>query len=536
MTTIEAYWHELVTTSLVGTGRQTPPPVPNTNPAGQLLAGLPKTTHERFLLLTAATVGLYRRAGQPTTTAITPPLPPCTPDDQPSCSAAAAHHLASMLSNNHPKVLPEWLAAAAAAGYRVPHHQLVALLQLGTSQKSLHGPIRAVLGQRGRWLADHNPAWAYARGNADMGRLDEAQMQQRWETGQAHERLELLQYLRQYNTAQARTLLQLTWKSEKADDRRRFLDLCGAGLSMDDEPWLETVLDDRSTHVRTFAAVLLGKLPESRLCQRMQQRAMTLITLKDGGLLKRRSLEVTLPDTCDEAMVRDGIACKPPSMSYAAGKEPWWLSEKSWWLAQIVSFVPTNYWYQQWQLGPHELIKAAQQSDWTALLVHAWTQAAHRSGDLPFLEALLPLLLKHNNQAALDMLTEGLPADWIETIILRLLHEERQPIHLEHAAMPFLLRYQQPWSHRLARAVWQSVQERLAQTPPKKSSSFWYTMSQLVVPLSEMLALRFPADMAREVAVIFADEHDPIQRWHDPLKHMVVTLQFRDDMLKELTL
>ena len=42
---------------------------------------------------------------------------------------------------------------------------------------------------------------------------------------------------------------------------------------MDDEPFLESALDDRSREVRQQAADLLTRLPDSRLALRMAERA-----------------------------------------------------------------------------------------------------------------------------------------------------------------------------------------------------------------------------------------------------------------------
>src|SRR5262249_42032067 len=156
--------------------------------------------------------------------------------------------------------------------------------------------ILPVLGARGRWLAAQNPNWNYTAVD-----FDEAL----WGTGVRDQRLALLANLRRRDAARARDLLTATWEQESPKDRAHFLAALENGLSLEDEAFLESCLDDRRKEVRRAAADLLGRLPESALCQRMLERGRPLLTFKLNRL-KRKVIEVTLPESCDKTMQRDG--------------------------------------------------------------------------------------------------------------------------------------------------------------------------------------------------------------------------------------
>jgi len=142
-----------------------------------------------------------------------------------------------------------------------------------------------------------------------------------WETGSRPARLLLLAELRGSAPALARSLLESTWATERADDRAAFLATLARGLSIDDQPLLESALDDRSKEVRRAAAELLTSLPDSRRAQRMLARALPLLAWVPAekprmlGLRQRQpaKLEIVLPDVCDQPMIRDGIEPKPPA-------------------------------------------------------------------------------------------------------------------------------------------------------------------------------------------------------------------------------
>src|SRR5690606_32529039 len=97
-------------------------------------------------------------------------------------------------------------------------------------------------------------------------------------------RIELIKMLRKHDPARARELVMESWSSDEYTTRTQFLLAFHHGLSMDDEPFLESCLDDSRKEVREQAQILLMALPGSRLVQRMIDRATSQLTLAKSGL------------------------------------------------------------------------------------------------------------------------------------------------------------------------------------------------------------------------------------------------------------
>lgn len=158
-----------------------------------------------------------------------------------------------------------------------------ALLDAARARTDLRAPALALAGARGMWLARLNPDWRFAlRGGAGgAGELpdvtDGAAVERLWQEGLFAERVALLGAVRAHEAAAAPRLLATTWATERAEDRLMFLDSLRAGLSPQDEPFLEAALGDRSRNVRATAAELLSALPGSALAGRMAERALACV-------------------------------------------------------------------------------------------------------------------------------------------------------------------------------------------------------------------------------------------------------------------
>lgn len=323
-------WPELVAAALLGTERREPPP-----PADPELAALVGDgTAEERLLISAGALAVVRRSGRVATAA--PLLPESAPEEaRPVCGFAAAHRLALILEH-HPALLPEWLVLLAESGRVPPPEQLYDLLLTATAMVDHHHLIDPVLGERGRWLAAQEPRWTWWR---PLPQTDE-ERERVWRTGDPFVRRRLITLVRREKPAHARKLLTATWADEVPGHRAWFLGALADGLSEEDEPLLESALDDRRQEVRGGAAALLARLPGSAFAARMRQRTLPLVEV-GGGIRKR--LHVALPESCDDAMVRDGIIRRPPAGT----------GERAWWLEQLVAATPLSAW-EEIGLGPEE--------------------------------------------------------------------------------------------------------------------------------------------------------------------------------------
>lgn len=377
------------------------------------------------------------------------------------------------------ELLPQWLAAANARGYRPPDAQLPALLEAARSRSDLRPEALAFGGRRALWLAGLNPDWRFAlrhgvrTGTEDITAITaqepgpEPEQGPGWETGQPGqperpslpaqrlwddglfaERVALLTSLRRSaDPAAGLALLAGTWQTERAENRLMFLDILRSGLSLADEPFLEKALGDRSRNVRSTAAELLGTLPQSALAARMAERARALVGIvgpDDAG----PRLTVTAPHECDAAMQRDGVIPKPPE-----GRV-----ERAWWLGQLVESTPLSHW-SEWCGGrtPLELAALPVADGWRPDLHAAWCRAAVRQRDAEWARAFigspgtpLPATAGGVGPAQLlAVLPESERAEWAGQFV---------EAHGASEAFRILEVCAVPWSRPLGRAVVDALQ------------------------------------------------------------------------------
>jgi hypothetical protein len=321
----------LTSSALLGTDR---------SPLGRLEN--PHLERTRTLLATDATTQLLgvaalahnmAKAGQSASSAIH--LPQAAVADSKPVVPVAAQARLNQLFAQHPQFIPEWLELASA--HVVPPSQVIALLDYGRQNSQHRATVQPVLGTRGRWLAQQNAYWAWAAGDTS----NQENTLETWETGNKAARVLALTAIRAANPEQARSLLQMVWKAEPADERKTFLALLESNLSDSDEPFLESCLDDRSKDVRGVAAGLLAQLPDSAFVERMKARASLMI------VRGKKELEVVLPEW-ENGFLRDGLEKKSPLYN---------VGEKAYWWQTIVSRVPVGFWQDHLGLEPKEVIK-----------------------------------------------------------------------------------------------------------------------------------------------------------------------------------
>ncbi|MGW1375401.1 DUF5691 domain-containing protein [Streptomyces sp. NPDC002446] len=378
-------WPELVSAALLGTERRRPPVAVRSgqSAAAALLDAAAVSTVRRRAALRPAPAG-ERPAPAPADPR--PPLPPAARRrlslllaDRGGTSGASRRGTAPDLT----ELLPQWLAAADARGYRAPEALLPALLDAARARTDLRPAALALAGPRALWLAQLNDAWRFAlRGTAGPAALPGADdpdgVRRHWEEGLFAERVALLTALRRHNPQTGLDLLRTTWPTERAEDRLMFLDSLREGLCPPDEPFLEEALSDRSRNIRATAAELLSALPGSALAARMARRAHTCIG--PDRTTGTAVIAVEAPHECDAGMQRDGVTAKPPS-----GR-----GERSWWLSQLVEATPLDGWRERFEgRDPAAIVALPVADDWQTELHDAWCRAAVRQRNADWARALL---------------------------------------------------------------------------------------------------------------------------------------------------
>ena len=412
------------------------------------------------------------------------------------------------------RLLPEWLALARGAGVAVPRELLPEMLELGRRNAEFRDAVAGAAGEHGQWLVSMNPLWAYAAGLP-------ADPVAAWEAGTAETRLRILRHLRRTDPAAGIALLRSTWAAETRDDRVTFLDALETGLSLDDEPFLESVLDEPDAEpppdperdiicdgrpppgeVRPTVVNLLAMLPGSRLVTRMFARLAPLLTLHEPPG-ERARIDLQLPTVKDDEELRRYAI--PPSGMYA-----------------MLNVVPPSLWAAHWGRGPAELLQAARWGErvpvellkfgrgpaelleavgWRRvpaelmraaydfgsedLVIRAWTAAAIRVRDEVFAEALLRKPDDVYPMADIRKVAAVLPPDRLEPLVL-----ERLSAHglAFSGTVPSLLEGARfPWSPALTRAVLEALPDILPADDPtllfvmSKSAPYMHSATAVAV-------------------------------------------------------
>ncbi len=333
---------------------------------------------ERALLLRAGADATTRLAGYVAPSSL--PVPQPAEDEELSeCSNTVAQMLTQLLTTPRSPILIEVLTLLAERRRRLPPVMLPKILEV--NDPLVREAIRPVIGERGRWLSQFNPAWRWAAQGIDAELP--ANILAIWEQGTMEERLAVLERVRVERPAEASEWLEQVWRVEKANFRQQALEVFQQGLSLDDQPFLERALDDRSQNVRERAAALLVSLPDSALVDRMRVRADAMLQFTPpaptGRIQKflrsvtassaQGTFAVTLPEKLDKSWQRDYISEDPPTG----------IGRLTWWFMQVIANVPPSHWETRWNTRPAELIATAvADSEYGLPILKGWSEAAIR--------------------------------------------------------------------------------------------------------------------------------------------------------------
>ena len=514
---------QLFKIALLGSERQTQPPetvgalqpmLQQLYPEGQVPSG---DARESALLSAVAIAQQYQAVGGLAINSESS-LPVC--DDtpaKPQIPTAAEIHLRRLLNDKSLRVLLDsWLEVVASKHLQVPPVYIPPLLEVSKQSKAIRPLVSAVVGPRGQWLAKQNPDWQslLTLGVADNDQLPDESV---WEEGNTAQRADYLRKLRVTNAADAVSLLQTVWKQEAAGVRQELLQTLKLGLTLQDEPWLESCLDDRSKGVRQTAATLLGSLPDSALSQRHQARLNSWLQLqKKSGLMAKLSgkqqLIVNLPERWDKDWLRDGVEEKPPKGTGA----------KAWWLQQSLAFVPPSVWTKQWSITSGDLLALLEKNDWASAILAGWQTALAANPDPEWITQWLTQV-SHADSG----LWAGLEPEQAESIVLQLLKkggEDNNLTLLEHL--------NHDWSPSFSKEA-VVILKKAIQHSMKQSASHYYGLSTLMQHVAIHLHLSSAAELDERLQPLL-DTDGGNDYWQRGINETIFTLRFRADMLAAL--
>jgi hypothetical protein len=407
-------WNTCVANALVGSDRQAPQLADQHPALREYVSQLQCQPLPQQLLASAGLLSLYQQVGQRPAPLQLPELPTAGDCSLTLCSPATTEALNTILKGSHAPALPELLGQMIQAQQTLPPELLPRLLEAGRWSKTYRPMITLVLGARGRWLARQNPKWEFATGvlttEALTTKVDLAELQNLWETGNRKERETALIAWRKQQPDRAREAVLATWKQDNAAARATWIAALAEGLSLADEELLEKALADRARDVRLAAAELLGELVGSRFMQQMADWAQVFIQLQPvkTGL----KLVLQLPKKFDPAWGKVGIweMIQPntPEMTTSA-----------WWVAQMLMSIDLSHWGEPIPV----VIAAIVATDHAVPMLEGLATAAQRQNRLDWLEALLT----HGSQVlpleTMMQMIEKVPSNqqeqWLEQVLNR---------------------------------------------------------------------------------------------------------------------
>jgi hypothetical protein len=368
---------ELLDTALAGTLNQAP--------STAEVSAEQELSTERRVVRRASLEGLRWLAGRPPGQPEPGVAPECAaPETLAEVSPAAAARLADIL-DRRPEALLEWLQLACERRLRVPPMLLPDVLEIGRYQGVLERELIVEAGgARIVWLAQLNPAWAFAA---------HADAEDQFARGSREDRAVALRRIRRRDPAHARDLLRAAWQSERGEARAGLLAALEPGLSLADEGLLVDAVHDTRREIREVALRLLRHLPGSSWAARWTARAASVIRLAGNDLL------VGEPEEIDAAWRADGIDARPPKG----------MSATEWLLQQVMALTPPDSW-------PHEMLERVLRGAWREPLVSGLAQAAATYASARWCRTLViaslpgvdprPLYAALPAPQALDVLTE----------------------------------------------------------------------------------------------------------------------------------
>ncbi|MQY19968.1 SWIM zinc finger family protein [Nocardia macrotermitis] len=357
--------------ALLGTARRGLDPATLSGPVAEAVGRL-HGDPALVLLEAAALQDVFARGAVRPGTA--EPPEPAAIDPRPVLPAAAATRLVRLLREGSP-FLTEWFELAEPHGFRAPDGICTLLLDQAKTRVPLRESLLRLAGERGRWLSAHHTPWH----TLTRAKPDDTDV---WSHGRPAERLAWLTELRAHDPQAARETLTGTWHSEPGPARADLLAVLAEGLTLADEPLLESALDDSRAQVRRVAADLLARLPDSAFAGRMTERAARWIGF-DGA-----QLVADLPQRLEDSARRDGIADRTSKTAYRLDGAPHVAAE---WLRRVIAATPLRHWDAL--LGaPGSAARVGMRDDLLGPVTAGWADAALAQRDSRWAATLFEVL------------------------------------------------------------------------------------------------------------------------------------------------
>ncbi|WP_341837539.1 DUF5691 domain-containing protein [Chitinophaga pollutisoli] len=300
---------------------------------------------EAQFLQVAALAFNYRQSGVLPVQHALPAVTPAPEEEAELCSPAAHQALKDIQTFESAGLLTLWLRLAGERKRIAWPEALPSLLNTALHQRTLRPLIEAVIGRRGRWLAQFRKEWQFTATAPD----DET-----WEHGTPQQRKPVLLRTALADPDKALQWLQGTWAKETAASRTDLLKELPAEMFATGLPWLESLLQDKSQKVKDEALKILQKIPASSVVHHYQELLKPLIRLGTEktmlGLSSRRTLDIDVPESFDENIYKLGIN----KINTSANKNN--ITESFMVVYQLMQYIPPEWWEAQLNATPEQIL------------------------------------------------------------------------------------------------------------------------------------------------------------------------------------
>ena len=204
-----------------------------------------------------------------------------------------------------------------------------------------------------------------------------------------------LEQRRRTDAEAARALVESTWPQEEAESRFRLLQVFQTGLSMTDQPFLDTLEKDRAPRVRALAAKFLARLGAGSRNPALIACLERIKQSHSGSLRKRTTLQLEIP-----ANVKDQAASR--------------------WILQTFTDVSFGELAGAFKVTERELIAAAAKDEPLLLALALIATSERRFDLLELVIANLPNAWERMIESGFDTLgtmTESERQRWEEIIV-----------------------------------------------------------------------------------------------------------------------
>ena len=269
-------WQQLINTALLGTEKM-PLQAENLPQAIQdILIKQRAESPETAFLRAATLVMAYKTAGENPEVYVSPEygIAPDAENDKKSSDKTVCPDVLLPYFKRERDAMEAVLFVMAlermtANDWILPPAAVINTLNIG-AEKNLHKHIRtqiaAIVGERGRWLAQFNDGWAFV--------LKPENDYELWTEGAPEDRLRVFIKTRNDNPIQAVEMLAAAWSSLAAKERKTFLEAIRTNFGSYDEAFLEMVYEDTmkqkdndkgiKSEIKTLVVSLLIAIPNSK--------------------------------------------------------------------------------------------------------------------------------------------------------------------------------------------------------------------------------------------------------------------------------